>query len=70
MDALGIYVHAGHFRFRAHNILDCEQYDNVAQQYMIMRSQGYKPDVFGNIKASFKRKKPKWLTYQKYGAIP
>ena len=40
-----------------------------AQQYMIMRSQGYKPDVFGNIKASFKRKKPKWLTYQKYGAI-
>ena len=41
-----------------------------AQQYMIMRSQGYKPDVFGNIKASFKRKKPKWLTYQKYGAIP
>ena len=28
-----------------------------AQQYMIMRSQGYKPDVFGNIKASFKRKK-------------
>ena len=28
-----------------------------AQQYMIMRSQGYKPDVFGNIRASFKRKK-------------
>jgi YidC/Oxa1 family membrane protein insertase len=27
------------------------------QQYMIMRSQGYKPDVFGNIRASFKRKK-------------
>ena len=25
------------------------------QQYLIMRSQGYKPDVFGNIKASFKR---------------
>ena len=25
------------------------------QQYLIMRSQGYKPDVFGNIKATFKR---------------
>jgi YidC/Oxa1 family membrane protein insertase len=25
------------------------------QQYLIMRSQGYKPDVFGNIKESFKR---------------
>ncbi|MEM6564144.1 MAG: membrane protein insertase YidC [Pseudomonadota bacterium] len=29
-----------------------------AQQYMIMRSQGYTPDVFGNIKGSF-AKKPK-----------
>lgn len=28
------------------------------QQYAIMRSHGYKPDVFGNIKSSFK-KKPK-----------
>ncbi|WP_380056610.1 membrane protein insertase YidC [Falsihalocynthiibacter sp. SS001] len=27
------------------------------QQYLIMRSQGVKPDVFGNIKAGFKRKK-------------
>ena len=26
------------------------------QQYLIMRSQGYKPDVFGNIKGSLKRK--------------
>ncbi|MCR8548167.1 membrane protein insertase YidC [Salipiger sp. P9] len=26
------------------------------QQYLIMRSQGFKPDVFGNIKASFRRK--------------
>lgn len=26
------------------------------QQYLIMRSQGYKPDVFGNIKSSFNRK--------------
>jgi len=26
------------------------------QQYLIMRSQGYNPDVFGNIKKSFKRK--------------
>jgi YidC/Oxa1 family membrane protein insertase len=26
------------------------------QQYLIMRSQGYKPDVFGNIKSSFARK--------------
>jgi YidC/Oxa1 family membrane protein insertase len=28
------------------------------QQYLIMRSQGYKPDVFGNILSSFKRKTP------------
>ena len=28
------------------------------QQYLIMRSHGYKPDVFGNIMSSFKRKKP------------
>jgi YidC/Oxa1 family membrane protein insertase len=27
-----------------------------SQQYLIMRSQGIKPDVFGNIKSSFKRK--------------
>ena len=27
------------------------------QQYLIMRRQGYKPDVFGNILASFKNKK-------------
>ena len=27
------------------------------QQYLIMRSHGFKPDVFGNIKSSFKRKK-------------
>jgi len=26
-----------------------------SQQYMIMRSQGYKPDVFGNIKSGFKK---------------
>jgi YidC/Oxa1 family membrane protein insertase len=26
------------------------------QQYLIMRSQGYKPDVFGNIRGSFARK--------------
>lgn len=26
------------------------------QQYLIMRSQGYKPDVFGNIKSGFDRK--------------
>ena len=26
------------------------------QQYIIMRSQGYKPDVFGNIKSGFRRK--------------
>ncbi|MBT8168958.1 membrane protein insertase YidC [Falsiruegeria litorea] len=26
------------------------------QQYLIMRSQGYKPDIFGNIKSGFKRK--------------
>ncbi|QPM90752.1 membrane protein insertase YidC [Pseudooceanicola algae] len=27
------------------------------QQYLIMRSHGFKPDVFGNIRGSFKRKK-------------
>lgn len=27
------------------------------QQYIIMRSQGYKPDVFGNMLSTFKRKK-------------
>ncbi|MBU3260056.1 membrane protein insertase YidC [Roseovarius sp. PS-C2] len=27
-----------------------------SQQYLIMRTQGYKPDVLGNIKSSFKRK--------------
>jgi len=27
-----------------------------SQQYLIMRSQGYTPDVFGNIKSGFKRK--------------
>ena len=29
-----------------------------AQQYFIMRRQGYTPDVFGNIKSGFKRNKP------------
>jgi YidC/Oxa1 family membrane protein insertase len=29
------------------------------QQYAIMRSQGYKPDLFGNIKSGMKRNKPK-----------
>jgi YidC/Oxa1 family membrane protein insertase len=28
------------------------------QQYLIMRSHGYKPDVFGNILSTFRRKKP------------
>ena len=28
-----------------------------AQQYLIMRSHGYKPDVFGNIRRSFQKKK-------------
>ena len=28
------------------------------QQYTIMRSQGVKPDIFGNIRAGFQRKKP------------
>jgi YidC/Oxa1 family membrane protein insertase len=27
------------------------------QQYIIMRSHGYKPDLFGNIRSSFQRKK-------------
>ena len=26
------------------------------QQYLIMRSHGHKPDIFGNIKAGFKKK--------------
>ncbi len=29
-----------------------------AQQYLIMRSHGHKPDIFGNIKGSFKKKEP------------
>jgi YidC/Oxa1 family membrane protein insertase len=29
-----------------------------AQQYIIMKRHGYTPDLFGNIKSSFKRKKP------------
>ena len=29
-----------------------------SQQYIIMRSHGYKPDIFGNIRSSFQRKKP------------
>ena len=29
------------------------------QQYSIMRSQGVKPDVFGNISSAFKRSKKK-----------
>ncbi|WP_068118462.1 membrane protein insertase YidC [Tropicimonas marinistellae] len=28
------------------------------QQYLIMRSHGYKPDVFGNITSGFRKKKP------------
>ena len=28
------------------------------QQYMIMRSHGHKPDLFGNIKSGFSKKKP------------
>jgi YidC/Oxa1 family membrane protein insertase len=28
------------------------------QQYAIMRSQGYKPDVFGNILSGFRKSKP------------
>ena len=27
-----------------------------SQQYLIMRSHGHKPDIFGNIKSSFKKK--------------
>jgi YidC/Oxa1 family membrane protein insertase len=29
-----------------------------AQQYLIMRSHGHKPDLFGNIRSSFRRKTP------------
>ncbi len=36
------------------------------QQYLIMRTQGFKPDVFGNITGSFKRK-PKPKPEQKTG---
>ena len=36
-----------------------------AQQYLIMRSQGYKPDVFGNIKAGFQRQREKQQTDDK-----
>jgi hypothetical protein len=53
LDALGLHVHAGQLRQRPRGLLDREQHDHLHQQYMIMRSQGYKPDVFGNIRASF-----------------
>ncbi|MEI4232748.1 membrane protein insertase YidC [Roseovarius sp. D22-M7] len=36
-----------------------------SQQYLIMRSQGYKPDVFGNIMSSFKKKTPQTGTDNK-----
>ncbi|MEY4696912.1 MAG: hypothetical protein RIT14_1340, partial [Pseudomonadota bacterium] len=29
-----------------------------AQQYLIMRSHGHKPDIFGNIRSGFKKKEP------------
>ena len=35
------------------------------QQYLIMRSQGYKPDLLGNIKSSFKRKSKETATDSK-----
>ena len=36
-----------------------------SQQYLIMRSQGYKPDVFGNIRSSFKKGAPQTGTDKK-----
>lgn len=36
-----------------------------AQQYLIMRSHGHRPDVFGNILSSFKRKKPEAVAANK-----
>ena len=35
------------------------------QQYLIMRSHGHRPDVFGNILSSFKRKKPEAVAANK-----
>ena len=39
------------------------------QQYLIMRSQGYTPDVFGNIKSGFKRKRRKPTTRSMSGSV-
>ncbi len=36
-----------------------------SQQYLIMRSQGYKPDVFGNIMSSFRKGEPQTGTDKK-----
>jgi len=36
-----------------------------SQQYLIMRSQGYRPDVFGNIMSSFKKGAPQTGTDKK-----
>ena len=54
---MGLHVHAGVLCFClvlywiANNVI------TFTQQYLIMRSHGSKPDVFGNIKSSLSRKK-------------
>ena len=40
------------------------------QQYLIMRRHGAKPDVFGNIKASFKKKQAAPVSTKKKASVP
>ncbi|MEO0389221.1 MAG: membrane protein insertase YidC, partial [Pseudomonadota bacterium] len=51
MFMLGIFASGLVLYWTANNVI------TFTQQYLIMRSQGVKPDVFGNILASFKRDK-------------
>ncbi|MEM9228991.1 MAG: membrane protein insertase YidC [Pseudomonadota bacterium] len=52
MFMLGTFASGLVLYWTANNII------TFVQQYLIMRSQGVKPDVFGNILSSFKRDKP------------
>ena len=46
---MGVHVHAGQLRIANNTI-------TFTQQYIIMRSHGSKPDLFGNIKSGFRKK--------------
>jgi YidC/Oxa1 family membrane protein insertase len=58
LDALGLHVHAGRLRQRPRALLDREQHDHLHAAIHHHARHGYTPDLFGNIRASFRRKKP------------